>query len=144
MKKNLKLITWITAIAVGLSLTGPLNAKERGNKGGKNKGSQVIITHQQPIYDDFGNRYKPLVVRGDRGKHYAYGKTPRIDKKIRKLKRKKAKKMRRMRRISNRYDNQYDRRYDQRYEPRYDTRRAPVYAPVYDRPVIVIPVPFLR
>jgi len=147
MKTNTKLITWITAIAIGLTIAGPLNAKERGDRG--NKGSKVIVTQQAPIYDDFRGRFNNVIIRDDRRNHNAYGQPQRLSKKmIKKQKRKQARKMRRMRRIAHKYDNLYERRYEPRYEQRYEPRYEPRYeqrrAPVYDRPVIVIPVPFLR
>jgi hypothetical protein len=145
MKTKTKMITLITAIAIGFTVAGPLNAKERGdrsNKGVKDRGVKVIVNHPTPVYDDFRSRNRPIIIRDNRGKQYAYGRPNHVTKKIMKKKmRKKARKLRRMRRIAHNYDSQYDRRYEQRYEPRYVPQRTQTY---YDRPVIVIPVPFLR
>ncbi|MDG1858700.1 MAG: hypothetical protein P8I94_06335 [Emcibacteraceae bacterium] len=144
METNTKLITWITAIAIGFTIAGPLNAKERGDRGG-NRGSKVIVTQQAPIYDNYRGRSNNVIIRGDRRNHNAYGQPQRLSRKmIRKQKRKQARKMRRMRRIAHKYDNLYERRYEPRYEPRYAPRYEQRRAPVYDRPVIIIPVPYLR
>lgn len=130
MKTTTKLITVITTIAIGLSLASGVNAKERK----KYRNAPVVITESAYGYEAPRIRNNRAYNHNFRGQDYAYSRTPKIDKKIRRLKRKKAKKMRRMRRVAAR--NHYER----------PIVYAPVVhrQPVYDRPVIIIPVPFLR
>ena len=45
MKKNIKLITWITAIAVSLTISGSLSAKERGQR------RQIFVWIQKSVGD---------------------------------------------------------------------------------------------
>lgn len=130
MRKTTKLIALIASIAFGLTLSSNANAQGRHHNG---LGVDVVITgpsigYEAPYYE------RERVFVDHPGKGHAYGRPAHVDQKIRKMKRKKAKKMRRMRRINERY-------YDDRpvYIPPVRTS-----APVYDRPVIVIPVPFLR
>lgn len=140
MKKNIKLITWITAIVLGLSIAGPINAKERGGRGGNNRGSEVIVINHEPQYQSRRGREAPVFYRdnrgdrGDRGNHYAYGRPYHSKQQFYKAKkRKKMRKMRRMRRLHAQYD----------YARPYDYGNRPVYTQqhVYDRPVIIIPLP---
>lgn len=131
MKKNIKLITWITAIVLGLSIAAPINANERGDRGGNNRGSEVIVINHEPQYQSRRGREAPVIYRGsrdDRGNHYAYGRPQHSQKQFRKAqKRKKMRKIRRMRRLHAQYD--YNRHNDYaRYED-------------YNRPVIIIPLP---
>lgn len=131
MRKTTKIFALIATLAFGLTLSSNANAGGRHHNG---LGVDVVITgpsigYEAPYYE----RERVHTVQG-RGNAYAYGRPAHVDKKVRKMKRKKAKKMRRMRRINERY-------YDDRpvYIP-----PARTSVPVYDRPVIVIPVPFLR
>lgn len=120
MKKNIKLTTLIAALAVGLSLTTAVSAKERGNRGHNNGGAQVIVSGPDYVYYEPGYRNNRAQVYQPRGNRHAYGRPyfSRADYK----RMKKRQKMRKIRRMRYAYQ-------DHRY----------------DRPVIMIPLPrFIR
>tara|TARA_R110002096_G_scaffold436056_1_gene666513 strand:- start:75553 stop:75915 length:363 start_codon:yes stop_codon:yes gene_type:complete len=120
MKNKIKLITWFTALAVGLSLTTAAGAKERGNRGHNNGGAQVIVNGPDYVYYEPRYRSNRAQAYQQRGNRHAYSRPyySRADYK-RMKKRQKMRKMRQMRRA---YQDHY-----------------------YDRPVIVIPFPhFIR
>ena len=130
MKTTTKFITAITTLLVGLSLTSTANAGDRYHT----RNAPVVITESAYGYEVPRFRNDVAYRHHYYGRDYAYSRTPKIDKKIRRLKRKKVKKLRRMRRISERY-----------YHHRPIAHPAMVNrVPVYDRPVIVIPVHFMR
>ena len=130
MKTTTKLMTVITTLVIGLSLTSDVNARERN----KYRNAPVVITASSNGYEALRFRNNGVYSHNYRGRDYVNSRTPKIDKKIRRLKRKKVKKLRRMRRVAAR--NYYER----------PVIYAPVVhrQPVYGRPVITIPVPFLR
>ena len=130
MKTTTKIMTVITTLVIGLSLTSRVNAKERN----KYRNAPIVITDTAYGYEAPRFRNIGVYSHNYRGRDYVYSRTPKIDKKIRRLKRKKVKKLRRMRRVAARH--YYER----------PVHYAPVVhrQPVYDRPVIIIPVPFLR
>lgn len=113
MKITTKLMTVITTLVIGLSLTSGVNAKEPN----KYRNAQVVITASAYGYEAPRFRNNGVYSHNYRGRDYVYSRTPKIDKKIRRLKRKKVKKLRRMRRVAAR--NYYE--------------RPVVYAPVIHR-----------
>ena len=130
MKTTTKLITVITTLVIGLSLANGANAQDRY----KYRNAPVVITDVDYGYNAPRFRNNGVYSHNYRGRYYVNSRTPKIDKKIRRLKRKKAQKLRRMRRVAAR--NYYER----------PVQYAPVVynRPVYDRPVIIIPVTFMR
>ncbi len=72
MKNNTKLVTWITAIAVSLTIAGPLNAKERGQH--NNRGSQIVVDGPRYSYENPGRNDRVVIMEPRRGKQYAGNK----------------------------------------------------------------------
>lgn len=131
MNKNIKIATWIAALAISIATIVPSQAQERGNRNyNQRQNQQVVIAG--PTYGNPGYGYQQPRGRNNtvyyqqgQGNHHAYGRPYFVDQKIRKMK--KRKQMRRIRRMNQTY-----------YQPQYV---RPVYQPQYDRPVIIIPFP---
>ena len=70
MKNNIKLVTWITAIAVSLTIAGPLSAKERGQKY-KNRSSEVVVEGPRYAYNGPKRNERVVIAQPRRGNHYA-------------------------------------------------------------------------
>ena len=96
MNKEIKIAAWVTAIAISISLAGPLQAKDRGFNGNKQRsGHEIIVTNPSHAYGTSNDHYS-------QNDHHYYTQ----DKHYRKMmkKQKKMRKIRRLRRINTQYN----------------------------------------
>lgn len=84
MSKKLKIISWATAVLISLTLTGQLQAKERGNK---HRNSPIIVTHPTNVIYQNGRHHNNIVVVSRNHPHFAKKKYRKKMRKIRRMKR---------------------------------------------------------
>lgn len=85
MSNKLKIVSWITAVLVSLTLTGQLQAKERGNN---HRNSPIIVTQPSQVIYTNGRHRGNFILVSRNHPHFA-----------KKRYRKKMRKIRRMRRL---------------------------------------------
>jgi len=87
MNKKIKIVSWITAIAISLTLIGQAQANDRGNRQYNNRNSGVIFTQPQYVIYAGGRHGGQVIILPNNHRHYAKMKYAKKMRKMRRMRR---------------------------------------------------------